>query len=271
MIIDIITLFPDMFGGPFDESIIRRAQDKSIVKIGIHNLRNWALDKRGTVDDRPYGGGTGMLLRPEPIFNAVEEVKGLGIRDQGLEKNKQNSKSEIINHKSKIILLDAGGIRYTQEKAEAFSKLDQLIVICGHYEGVDYRVHEHLADEVVSIGDFILTGGEIPAMLVVDSLVRLLPGVLEKEDATQIESFSLNMEHRTWSKKGPSAMLTSKNEKRKAKNEKRILEFPQYTKPDTFRGWAVPDILKSGNHAEIEKWRSEEAVKRTKRMRPDLL
>ena len=259
MIIDILTLFPDMFKGPFDESIIKRAQDKSLATIRIHNLRKWAIDKRGTVDGRPYGGGTGMLLRPEPIFNAVTALKNRATEQQS------NRLTKEKNYKT--ILLDAGGKRYDQRKAEALSKYTHLILICGHYEGVDYRVHEHLADEVISIGDFVVTGGEIPAMLLVDSTVRLLPGVLEKEDATTIESFSWNREHGTWNDKDIEKFHKSKI----INHTSRLLEFPQYTKPDTFRGWSVPDILKSGNHAEIEKWRYGEAVKRTKRTRPDLL
>ncbi|KKR48823.1 MAG: tRNA (guanine-N(1)-)-methyltransferase [Microgenomates group bacterium GW2011_GWC1_41_8] len=262
MKIDIITLFPDMFRGPFDESILRRAQDKLLVKIRIHNLRKWSLNERGTVDDRPYGGGTGMLLRPEPIFDAVREIRDLRFKNNDLRIKKE---SKIINHKSKIILLDAGGSVYTQQKAQEYSKLDNLILICGHYEGVDYRVHEHLADDVISIGDYVLTGGELPAMTVVDSVVRLLHGVLEKETATQIESFS-HLQPKTRPHR-----LTAKRLAGAAYNLKPILEFPQYTRPEEFNGHKVPEILLSGNHAEIEKWRHDQAHKRTKKNRPDLL
>ncbi|MDP3982919.1 MAG: tRNA (guanosine(37)-N1)-methyltransferase TrmD, partial [bacterium] len=204
MNIDIITLFPEMFtvphashGGPLSMSIIKRAVDKKLVQITIYNLRNWALDKRGTVDDKPYGGGPGMLLRPEPIFNAVKDIK-----------TKANTR---------VVLLDAGGELYNQKRAAGYSKIDQLILICGHYEGVDYRVHEHLADEVISIGNFVVTGGEIPAMLIADSVTRLIPGVLEKEEATAVESFT----------------------------DEKLLEYPQYTRPEIYHGYMVPGILLS--------------------------
>jgi tRNA (guanine37-N1)-methyltransferase len=259
MTIDILTLFPAMFSGPFNESIVRRAQDKSLVTITIHNLRDWAIDKRGTVDDKPYGGGTGMLLRPEPIFNAVEEIK---IKYSSSVSEKFSLRS---NHISKIILLDAGGKKYNQRIAQQYSELDHLILICGHYEGVDYRVHEFLADETLSTGDYVLTGGELPAMTIVDSVVRLIPGVLEKEDATTIESFS-NQQSVV------SNQLEQKTDYRKPTTENRpLLEYPQYTRPEKFQNHTVPDILLSGNHAEIEKWRKELAEKRTRKNRPDLL
>ena len=206
MKIDILTLFPKMFEGPFAESILQRAQDKNLVEIKIHDLRAWGLTGRRTVDDRPYGGGVGMLLRVDVIDKAISKVKG---------------------QKSKVVLLDASGERYTQAKAKEFSKLEHLILIAGHYEGVDHRVHEHLADEVISIGDYVLTGGEIPAMVITDSIVRLIPRVLSKKEATKIESFS----------------------------EPGKIEFPQYTRPEEYHGWKVPNILLSGNHKEIDKWR----------------
>jgi tRNA (guanine37-N1)-methyltransferase len=268
MTIDIITLFPAMFAGPFNESIVKRAQDKSLVTINIHNLRKWAVDKRGTVDDKPYGGGTGMLLRPEPIFNAVEEIKSQchPERSEGSHSTTRffSRRRRDQNDRKKIVLLDAGGILYNQKKAQEYSKLDQLILICGHYEGVDYRVHEFLADETLSTGDYVLTGGELPAMTVVDSVVRLIPGVLEKEDATIIESF--NSQQSVVS----NQETTSLNRKPTTENQK-LVEFPQYTRPEKFQHHAVPDILLSGNHAEIEKWRKEQAEKRTKINRPDLL
>ena len=233
MNIDIITLFPKMFSGPFEESIVQRAQDKKLVQITIYNLRNWALDKRGTVDDKPYGGGAGMLLRPEPIFNAVSSIK-----HQNPVIN--NIKNRVLN--SKVVLLDAGGELYNQKRAAGYSKIDQLILICGHYEGVDYRVHEHLADEVISIGNFVVTGGEIPAMLIADSVTRLIPGVLEKEAATVVESFT----------------------------DEKLLEYPQYTRPEIYQGYKVPEILLSGDHAKINSWREVEGVKRTQANRSDL-
>lgn len=243
MKIDIITLFPEMFKGPFDESILRRAQDKSfdnpqgksLVEINIHNLRKWTNDKRGTVDDRPYGGGVGMVIMAPPIVDAIGELK-----------------CQMSNVKSKVILLSPRGKVWKQEIAQEYSKLDHLILICGHYEGVDERVREFI-DEEISIGDFVLTGGEIPAMAIVDSVVRLIPEVLKNEEATQFESFS------------------SHSKSLNPYNLKPMLEYPQYTHPEDFKGLKVPPVLLSGNHAEIEKWRTEKALEITKKNRPDLV
>lgn len=233
MRIDIITLFPKMFEGPFAESIIKRAQEKGFVEIKIHDLRSWAVDKRGTVDDRPYGGGTGMILMIEPIAKAIKELK------------KSYHISRITYHK-KVILLTPQGKVFNQKTAQRLSKLDHLILVCGHYEGVDERVRKFV-DEEISIGDYILTGGEIPAMVILDSVVRLIPGVLEKPEATELESFS-----------------NLKIGKLKIEN---LLEYPQYTRPESFRGLKVPKILLSGNHQKIAEWRQEQALKRT-RSRP---
>ncbi len=213
MKIDILTLFPNMFEGPFEESIIKRAQDKNFVQIQIHDLRKWGLDERRTVDDRTYGGGVGMIIRVDVVARAIS-----------------NFQFPISNKKKrKIILLDPAGERFTQKKALQLSKVEHLILIAGHYEGVDHRVHEHLVDEVISIGDYVLTGGEIPAMVLTDAIVRLIPGVLEKLEATSVESFS----------------------------QEGVMEFPQYTRPEDYKGWKVPKILLSGNHKEIEAWRKK--------------
>lgn len=198
-----------MFKGPFDESIISRGVTKGLVEINIHDLRSWGVDERKTVDDKPYGGGVGMLIRVDVIDNALNDLKAKA------------------NGNTKVILLDARGERLVQKKVRELSKVDHLILIAGHYEGVDYRVHEHLVDEVVSIGDFVVTGGEIPAMMLTDAVTRLIPGVISKEEATTIESFS----------------------------EEGKVEFPQYTRPDNYKGWSVPEVLLSGNHKEIDKWR----------------
>jgi tRNA (guanine37-N1)-methyltransferase len=206
MKIDILTLFPDMFKGPFDASIIKRAESKDLVKIEIHDLRIWGEGERRNVDDRPYGGGVGMILRVDIIDNALKELR---------------------TEKSHVILLDATGERFVQKKALQLSKLEHLILIAGHYEGVDHRVHEHLVDEIVSVGDYVLTGGEIPAMAVTDSIIRLIPEVLGKDES------SLDESHK----------------------EPGYLEYPQYTRPEVHRGWKVPKVLLSGNHAEIDKWR----------------
>lgn len=207
---DIITLFPEMFSGPFDQSIISRAKKKSLIEINLHDLRNWATDDRGSVDDRPYGGGVGMVLQIEPIFSALEEIKKKG--------------GKI---KTRTILLDPRGEKFTQAKAREYSTLEQIIFVCGRYEGVDQRVADYLVDESISLGDFVLTGGEIPTMAIVDAVTRLIPGVLEKPEAIIFESFS----------------------------SEDSLEHPQYTRPEKFKGWDVPEVLLSGNHEEIKKWR----------------
>ena len=222
MKIDILTLFPKMFSGPFDESIVKRAQDKGLLDIQIHDLRDYGEGERRSVDDRPYGGGIGMILRVDIIDSALRKLR---------------------NKESRVVLLDAGGEKFTQKKAVELSKVEHLILIAGHYEGVDARVHEHLVDEIISIGDYVLTGGEIPAMVIADAVTRLIPGVLPKPGAIELESFS----------------------------EENLLEFPQYTRPEKYRSWKVPEILLSGNHKEIEKWRKQESLKRTKKVRSDLI
>ena len=226
MKIDILTLFPEICRAPLSESMMKRAQENKIVDLRIHNLRDWTTDKHHIVDDAPFGGGQGMVMKPEPIFAAVEELQ----------------KSAISNQKSKVILMSPGGRRLDQELATELSKESHLAVVCGHYEGVDHRVIEHLVDLEVSIGDYVLTNGAIAAVVLVDAVVRLLPGVLGHEQSAHDDSFSAG-----------------------------LLETPQYTRPAEFRGWKIPEVLLSGNHAEIAKWRKEQALKRTKQNRPDLL
>lgn len=223
MKIDILTIFPEMFKGPFDESLLKRAQDKGLVKIKIHNLRHWAKDKHKTVDDKPFGGGPGMVIKVEVIDRTLNDLK------------KKNSKT---------ILLTPQGKAFNQKVAHRLSKLEHIILICGHYEGVDERIRQNLVDEEISIGDYVLTGGEIPAMVVVDTVVRLIPGVVGKEESLKEESFS------------PPA---------------NGLEYPQYTRPAEYKGWKVPEILLSGNHKKISQWRKEQAIKKTKKQRPDLI
>lgn len=213
MIIDILTLFPNMFLGPFSESIIKRAQEKGLVSINLHNLRNWATDKRKTVDDRPYGGGPGMIIRVDIIDRALLDLKA-----------KARSKN------LKTILLSPKGKVFNQKIAQKLSRLDHLILICGHYEGVDERVKK-LVDEEISIGQYVLTGGELPAMVVVDAVVRLIPGVLGKKESLKEESFL----------------------------EDNFLEYPQYTRPEEYKGMRVPKILLSGNHQKIRQWRMKKA------------
>lgn len=213
MKIDILTLFPEMFEGPFGHSIVSRAKEKNLIEINLHQLRDWSKEKHQQVDDRPFGGGEGMVLMPKPLIDAVKDLK---------KKNK----------KAKVILMSAKGKTLNQELVKRLSNEKGLILICGHYEGVDERVIESVVDEEISIGDYVLTGGEIPAMALTDAITRLIPGVLVKENATENESFSL-----------------------KDENGNPLLEYPQYTRPADFKGKKVPDILLSGNHEEIRKWK----------------
>jgi tRNA (guanine37-N1)-methyltransferase len=230
MRIDIITIFPKMFGPVLNESIVKRAQEKGKVKIHIHDLRDYTADKHRKVDDRPFGGGSGMVMSAAPIFNAVEAVK----------KRVKGSKGQRVM--SRIVLLCPQGKKLDQKTAKRIAKRKHLILICGHYEGVDERVRQHLVDEEVSIGDYVLTGGELPAMVLVDALVRLIPGVLGDKNSLNFESFEGN-----------------------------LLEYPHYTRPANFKGLCVPSVLLSGDHKNIEIWRKKEAIKRTKQRRPDLL
>lgn len=228
---DIITIFPEIFDSYFNESIIKRAQEGGYIDIEMHNLRDYAINKHKTVDDTPYGGGAGMVLKIEPIFNCLDTIKNK-IQDTN---NKRQEKLDIqvSNLKTRIILFSAKGKRFTQDDAKRLSEYDRLIMLCGRYEGVDERVAENIADEELSIGDYVLTGGEIPAMVVVDSVTRLIPGVLGNETSAITESHS----------------------------EDGYLEHPQYTKPEEFKGWKVPEVLLSGNHKEIERWRREHSRK----------
>jgi len=225
MRIDILTIFPKMFEPVLNESIIKRAQNKGKVKIFIHDLRDYSSDKHRKVDDRPFGGGSGMVMRPEPIFTALEAIK-----------------SKAKSKKVRVILLCPQGKTLTQGTARILARYKHLILICGHYEGIDERVRQYLIDEEISIGDYVLTGGELPAMVLVDCLVRIIPGVLGDKNSLNFESFEGN-----------------------------LLEYPQYTRPAKFRGWCAPKILLSGDHKKIEVWRKKEALKRTKEKRPDLL
>ena len=227
MKIDILTLFPEICRAPLSESMMKRAQENQIVDLHIHNLRDWTTDKHHIVDDAPFGGGQGMVMKPEPIFKAVEALK-------------TNSKSQTPN--PKVILMSPAGRRLDQPLAAELSRESHLIIICGHYEGVDHRVIDHLVDLEISIGDYVLTNGAIAAVVLVDAAVRLLPGVLGHEQSAVDDSFTAG-----------------------------LLETPQYTRPAEFRGWKIPDVLLSGNHAEIANWRKDQALKRTKKNRPDLL
>jgi tRNA (guanine37-N1)-methyltransferase len=223
MRIEIVTLFPEICRAPLSESMMKRAQEKGVLELHIHNLRDWTKDRHHVVDDAPFGGGQGMVMKPQPIFTAVEDLK-------------------IENRESKIILMSPAGQRLDQELAKQLSQETDLIIISGHYEGVDHRVIEHLVDLEISIGDYVLTNGAIAAVVLVDAIVRLLPGALGHDRSAADDSFSNG-----------------------------LLEAPHYTRPAEFRSWKVPDVLLSGNHVEIARWRKEQAVNRTRQNRPDLL
>ena len=221
MKIDVLTLFPGMFPGPLDESIIKRACESGRLRLGIHDLRDYTHDRHRTVDDRPFGGGPGMLMKPEPLFEAVEELRG---------------------ETARVILTSPAGRPFRQEIARELAGEKHVLLICGSYEGFDERVRQSLADDEISIGDYVLTNGALPAMVIVDAVTRLLPGVLGDDESSQDESFCGC-----------------------------LLEYPQYTRPAEFRGMNVPEVLLSGDHAAIEKWRREQATVQTRQRRPDLL
>jgi tRNA (guanine37-N1)-methyltransferase len=221
MKVDIITLFPEICRAPLSESMMKRAQESGALDLHIHDLRGWTTNKHHVVDDAPFGGGPGMVIKPESVFAAVESLR---------------------KESSHVVLMSPQGRKFTQTTAREFSSREHVIVICGHYEGIDHRVVEHLVDEEISIGDYVLTNGAIAAVVFVDAVVRLLPGVLGHELSASDDSFSSG-----------------------------LLEGPQYTRPAEFRGWKVPEVLLSGNHAEIEAWRKKEALRRTRENRPDLL
>lgn len=222
MNIHVLSLFPPMFEGVFGSSILKKAQDKGAVQLAVTDIRDYTENKHKQVDDYPYGGGAGMVLKPEPMFNAVEAI--------------------TEGRKPRVILMCPQGERFTQKKAEELALEDDLVLLCGHYEGYDERIREHLVTDEISIGDFVLTGGELPAMTVIDAVVRLLPGVLGQADSHIQDSFSTG-----------------------------LLEHPHYTRPADFRGMKVPEVLLSGNHAKIDQWREEQSFKRTLERRPDLL
>ena len=251
---DLITIFPEFFAGPLNHGIVRRAAEAGIVQIHVQDLREFTRDRHRTVDDRPFGGGEGMVLKPEPLFDAVESLLGQSVGDA--------SQQKPLPEKTSIVLLSAAGKPFTQETARRFAQQHHLFLICGRYEGVDERVAEHLATDEISIGDFVLSGGELPAALIVDAVTRLLPGALGNEASSQNESFSL-LER---AEQSQAAQL------HKALSASRtLLDFPHYTRPAEFRGWMVPEVLIGGNHAEVAKWRRQQALEKTRRNRPDLL
>jgi tRNA (guanine37-N1)-methyltransferase len=258
---DIITIFPEFFGGPLDYGIVRRAREARLVETCIHDLRDYTHDRHRTVDDRPFGGGEGMVMKPEPLFDAVETI---------LDRKSPPSPSAGMGHpenlsRTAIVLLSASGKIFNQETARRLADLDRIVLICGRYEGVDERVAEHLATDEISIGDFVLSGGELPAAMIVEAVTRLIPGALGNEDSTVNESFS-----------EPDAASEVAQQAAPLRNpshvtDRGILDYPHYTRPQIFRGWDVPETLMSGNHEEIRRWRREKALEKTRRNRPDLL
>lgn len=226
MLINIISLFPEMFDGPLGHSILKRAQDAGALSVQVTNPRDFAFDKHRIVDDYPFGGGSGMVMKPDPIFRAVQSVV---------------SSNDSLTRR-RIILMCPGGQVFDQAKARELAGYDQLVLVCGHYEGIDARIRQHVIDEAISIGDYVLTGGELPAMVITDAVARMIPGVLGANDAAEHDSFYNG-----------------------------LLEYPQYTRPREFNGWDVPEILLSGDHAKIENWRRKQSLKATLERRPDLL
>jgi tRNA (guanine37-N1)-methyltransferase len=230
IVFDVITIFPEFFRGPFDFGVIRRGREKGLLETRVHDLRGFTSDRHHTVDDRPFGGGEGMVLKPEPLFRAVESIRG-------------TEPAESVE----VVVLSASGRRFTQSEALRLSKASQVILVCGRYEGIDERVVEHLATAELSVGDFVLSGGEIGAVAIVDAVARYVPGVVGKEESVLRDSFS-----------DPAALEP-------------MVEHPHYTRPAEFRGWTVPDVLISGDHDAVRRWREEAARQKTERNRPDLL
>jgi tRNA (guanine37-N1)-methyltransferase len=254
---DIVTIFPDFFRGPLDHGITRRAAEMGLATIKVHDLRQFTHDRHRTVDDRPFGGGEGMVLKPEPIFDCLEPL-GLASRERRLMDRKTPGTA-----KESVILLSAQGERFTQKVAAELAALDRIVLICGRYEGVDERVAEFLADRELSIGDYVLSGGELAAAVVIEAVTRLLPGAVGNEASTRQESFTAHAESgaATNEDNGPDSTCGSGG----------LLDYPHYTRPAEFHGMAVPEVLINGNHQEIRLWRREQALKKTLRNRPDLL
>jgi len=258
---DLITIFTEFFAGPLEHGIVRRAREAGLTDVRVQDLREFTKDRHRTVDDRPFGGGEGMVMKPEPLFEAVEALLGHGVGDV--------TEPAARPSDTAIVLLSAAGKRFTQETARRYAGLERIIFICGRYEGVDERVAEHLATEEISVGDFVLSGGELPAMLVVDAVTRLLPGALGNEASAQNESFSAGNSLPTGAQFIPP--LRSNVAMNHGEGNGIMLDYPHYTRPAEFRGWAVPEVLIGGNHAEVARWRREAALAKTRRNRPDLL
>jgi len=270
---DLITIFPEFFVGPLDHGILRRARETGLIEVHIQDLRVFTKDRHRSVDDRPFGGGEGMVLKPEPLFDAAEALLGrsLGSAEHPAERDP----------KTAIVLMSAAGKLFRQETARRFAKLDRIVLVCGRYEGVDERIADYLATEEVSVGDYVLSGGELPAMLVIDAVTRLIPGALGNEASSQNESFSENPSLSADPSFGvaqhaaplqPQSNLAGAGGSHELRGTNHLLlDFPHYTRPAEFRGWKVPEVLIGGNHAEVANWRRAAALEKTQRNRPDLL
>ena len=270
---DLITIFPEFFVGPLDHGILRRARETGLVEVNIQDLRVFTKDRHRSVDDRPFGGGEGMVLKPEPLFEATEALLGHGLGTA--------EEPASPDPKTAIILMSAAGTLLRQETARRYAELDRIVFLCGRYEGVDERVAEHLATEEICVGDYVLSGGELPAMLIIDAVTRLIPGALGNEASSQNESFSLNpASPRDASPAGVPHAVPFKTDAEfpvardsdySGLTNHLLLDFPHYTRPADFRGWKVPEVLIGGNHAEVANWRRAAALEKTQRNRPDLL
>ena len=289
---EIVTIFPDFFSGPLDYGIVRRAREASLIDVGVHDLRSFTHDRHRTVDDRPFGGGEGMVLKPEPLFEAVESLLGKEVYNDGRAQHAEDnlgihlvgaqhavplqsktlpdssqvadaSPTAISQPGTAIVLLSASGKLFRQETARRFAQLDRILLLCGRYEGVDERVAEHLATDELSIGDFVLSGGELAAALILDAVTRLIPGALGNEDSSVNESFSAP-------ETSTDELIVHTNHQSPITSHL-LLDFPHYTRPAEFRGWQVPEILMGGNHEQIRRWRRDRALEKTQRNRPDLL
>ncbi len=270
---DLITIFPEFFAGPIDHGILRRARETGLVEVNVQDLRVFTKDRHRTVDDRPYGGGEGMVLKAEPLFEAVESLLGRSTGDA--------KKQTPRDPKTAVVLMSASGKLFDQEAARRYAQLERMIFICGRYEGVDERVAEHLATEEISIGNFVLSGGELAAMLVIDAVTRLIPGALGNEASSQNESFagsSMDAANSPQTRAQHAAPLQTERTDSGVRSAPEAgaksaltLDFPHYTRPAEYRGWPVPEVLIGGNHAEVAKWRRAAAMEKTRRNRPDLL
>jgi tRNA (guanine37-N1)-methyltransferase len=275
---DIVTIFPEFFAGPLDFGIVRRAREANRVAIRVHDLRAWARDKHKTVDDRPFGGGEGMVLKPEPLFEAVEEILGIPALSVECPTLSASCAERVGHDRTAVILLSASGKLFRQADARRLAGLERIVLLCGRYEGVDERVAAHLATDEFSIGDFVLSGGELPAAMVLDAVTRLLPGALGNEDSAVFESFrpldegagnqELGAQEKNEAQAGADVSSSSPSP---LTPRPCLLDCPHYTRPADFRGWRVPEVLLSGNHDEIRRWRARAALAKTRRNRPDLL